>query len=209
MPEGPGVDLLEVVERLMVISSAVMGAKSGTGLGAGSSGSAAGTGLGTVGKNRSERTWRMLVWDVAKDLSNFRRGGILLDLQLWCHAIAFHNVSTVAVVRLSFDHARLASVMVWHNALIAPLQDLPQVEETEVRAASQCRFHHRRPQKSGMWRHLKSLPETTYMLVLKASAAVVREEREEMSRVGNEAKSFVQEAMRESSIIKPGSSWGT
>ena len=112
-------------------------------------------------------------------------------------------------MRLSFDHARLASVMVQRNALIAPLRDSPQVEETEVRAASQCRFHHRRPRKSGMWQHLKSLPETTYMSVSKASAAVVREEREEMSGVGNEAKSFIQEATRESSIIKPGSSWGT
>jgi len=78
MPEGPRADLLEVVERLTVISSTVIGAKSRTGLGAGSSGSAAGTGLGTVGKNRSERTWRMLVWDVAKDPSNFRRGGNLV-----------------------------------------------------------------------------------------------------------------------------------
>ena len=160
MPEGPGVDLLEVVERLMEISSAMMGSNDHTGFRGGSSGSEAGTSFGTVGKNQSERTCQMLVWLEASEPSSLRRGGILLAWQLWRHDVAFHKVLTVAVMRLSFDQAHLASMIVQRRALIVSLQDLPWVEDTAVRAASQCRFHQRRPQKSGVWRRLKSLPET-------------------------------------------------
>ena len=37
--------------------------------------------------------------------------------------------------------------------------DLPRMEVTAVRAASQCMFHHRRPQKSGVCQHLNSFPK--------------------------------------------------
>jgi len=50
MPEGPGADLLEVVERLTEISSAMMGLNDHTGFGGGSSGSEAGTSLAQLGR---------------------------------------------------------------------------------------------------------------------------------------------------------------
>ena len=107
------------------------------------------------------------------------------------------------------DHPRLASVMVCCNALMASLQDLPLMEVTAVRAASQCMFHHQRPQRSGVCWHLKNFPKTAYMSVSRASAAQEREAMSEISGIGNEAKSLVQEATRESSITKPGSKVGT
>jgi len=61
IPEGPGVDLLDVQERLQETSSSDMGAKSRAGRGAGSEGSESGIGFGTMGKNRSDRTWRRSV----------------------------------------------------------------------------------------------------------------------------------------------------
>jgi len=54
----------------------------------------------------------MSVWLKASKPSSLRRGGILLAWQLWRHDVAFHKVSTVAVMRLSFDQAHLASVIV-------------------------------------------------------------------------------------------------
>ena len=47
------------------------------------------------------------------------------------------------------------------------------------------------------------------MSMLRASAVQVRESMSEISGVGSEAKSLVQEATRESSIMKPGKSVGT
>jgi len=113
-----------------------------------------------MGKNRSERTWRKSVWDMAKEPSSFRSRGILFARRPWCHAVAFHRVSRVTVVRLLLDQPRLASVMVRRSALMASLRDLPWMEATLARAASQCRFHHRRPQKSGMCQRLNNFPET-------------------------------------------------
>jgi len=56
MPEGPGADLLDVLERLNDTSSSVMGVKVRGGRGPGSSGWEGRTGFGTVGKNCSKRT---------------------------------------------------------------------------------------------------------------------------------------------------------
>ena len=93
---------------------------------------------------------------MAREPSNLRRGGILLARLPCRHAVAFHRVSRVTVVRLSFDQLHLASAMVCHRALMALLQDSPRMEVTAVRAASQCKFHHRRPQKSGVCHCLNS-----------------------------------------------------
>jgi len=75
-------------------------------------------------------------------------------------AVAFHRVSWVTVVKLSLDHPRFASAMVCCKALMASWCDLPWMEVTAVRAASQCMFHHWRPQKSGVCRRLNSFPDT-------------------------------------------------
>jgi len=160
MPVGPGADLFEAVTRFLVTSSSVIGIKPHEGRGGGSSGSESGIGFGTVGKKCSDRTWRRLVCDTAREPSGFRRGGILLAQRPWCHAVAFHKVSMEAPMRRSLDQPHLALVIMWWSACIAPLRDSPQMEATAVRAASQCMFHHLRPQKSGVWRHLNSLPET-------------------------------------------------
>jgi len=160
MPEGPGADLLDVQERLRETSSSDMGAKSRGGRGAGSEGSESGTGFGTMGKNRSERTWRRSVWDVARVPSSFRRGGILLARRPCRQAVAFHRVSQVTVVKLSLDHPRFALAMVCRRALMASQQDSPRMEVTAVRAASQCMFHQWRPQKSGVCRRLNNFPDT-------------------------------------------------
>ena len=160
IPEGPGADLLDMQERLRETSSSEMGAKSRGGSGAGSEGSESGTGFRTIGKNRSDRTWRRSVWEVARVPSNFRRGGILLAHRPWRHAVAFHRVSRVTVVKLSLDHPRFASAMVCLSTLIAALRDSPRMEVTAVRAASQCMFHHQRPQKSGVCRCLNNFPDT-------------------------------------------------
>jgi len=160
MPMGPGADLLEVVARLRATSSVEMVAKSHMGRGQGSSGRESGIGLGTVGKNLSDRTCQRSVCDVASDPSGFRSGGILLAQQPWRHTVAFHRVLMEAVARLSLDQPHFASTMVRRRALIASLQDLPQMEIIAVRAASQCMFHQWRPRKSGVWQHLNNFPDT-------------------------------------------------
>jgi len=159
IPDGPGADLLEVHTRLQETSSSVIGSKPQGGRGAGSSGSESGMGLGTVGKKRLDRTCRRSVWEVAKEPSSFRSGGILFA-HLPCHqAVAFHRVSRVTVVRLSLDQPRFASVIVRRSALMASLRDSPQMEATLARVASQCRFHQWRPRNSGVCQHLNSFPE--------------------------------------------------
>ena len=153
-------DLLDEQDRLQETSLSDMSAKSRGGRGAGSEGSESGSGFGTMGKNRSDRTWRRSVWDVARVPLSFRRGGILLACRPCRQAVAFHRVSRVTVVKLSLDHPRFASAIVCHRALMASRRDLPQMEVTAVRAASQCMFHQRRPRKSGVCHRLNSFPDT-------------------------------------------------
>jgi len=161
MPDGPGADLFDVCDRFWATSSSDIGANPWGGSGAGSDGSESGTGFGTVRKNLSVRTCRRSVWEVAREPSSFRRGGILLAWRPWRQAVAFHSVSRVTVVKLSLDHPHLASDIVCRKTLMASLRDSPQMEVTAVRAASQCMFHHRRPRRSGVCRRLNSFPETS------------------------------------------------
>jgi len=159
MPDRPGADLLDVWERLRATSSSEMGANPQGGSGAGLEGSESGTGFRTVRKNQLDKTCQRSVWEVARVPSSFRRGGILLACRPCRQAVAFHSVLWVTVVKLSLDHPRLASVMVCRNALMASLRDPLRMEVTAVRAASQCIFHHRRPRRSGVCRHLNNFPK--------------------------------------------------
>ena len=137
IPVGPGADELEVLARLNMPSSSEISSK-GWGLWAGGlSGCMGGMGRGMEGKKCSERTVWMSRVEVSRVLLCFRRGGMLLTHQPWCHLVTIQSLSAVVWSRKSEDQACFALQIVRQRSFIATEWDSPLVVATHVRAASQ------------------------------------------------------------------------